>query len=202
MIVHALEEEMIREIGRAFAEYDYGEEEGLVSMFPSRDAAGAYICGYARGMLRGGFLHATSERYEGFIAYKLPGEKIGLKTLRPLAKGFFQAMRLGEMLRFFRIALQGGRSLRDRFDREKRPYIFVGMVCVRLQYQHQGYMRKVMDMAFAEGDRLQVPVILETDAQSKCDKYVHLGMQLAGTRNFGGHGALYDLIRYPANPQN
>lgn len=32
---------------------------------------------------------------------------------------------------------------------------------------------------------------------SKCDKYVHLGMQLAGTRRFGEHGVLYDLIKYP-----
>ena len=59
-------------------------------------------------------------------------------------------------------------------------------------------MRRIMDMAFREGDRLGVPVLLETDAKSKCDKYVHLGMQLAGTRRFGEHGVLYDLIRYPA----
>lgn len=57
-------------------------------------------------------------------------------------------------------------------------------------------MRKVMDMAFAEGDRLGVPVILETDAKSKCDKYVHLGMELAGTRDIGEFGKLYDLIKY------
>lgn len=37
-------------------------------------------------------------------------------------------------------------------------------------------------MAFAEGNRLKVPVILDTDAKSKCDKYVHLGMELSGTR--------------------
>ena len=48
-----------------------------------------------------------------------------------------------------------------------------------------------------EGDQLGIPVILETDARSKCDKYLHLGMKLAGTRRFGTHGLLYDLIRYP-----
>ena len=31
-------------------------------------------------------------------------------------------------------------------------------------------MRKVLDIAFAEGDRLGVSVILETDAKNKCDK--------------------------------
>ena len=79
----------------------------------------------------------------------------------------------------------------------KKPYIFVGLVCVREAYQGQGYMRRVMDMAFAEGNRLNVPVILETDAKSKCDRYVHLGMELAGTRSFGEHGKLYDMIKYP-----
>ena len=79
----------------------------------------------------------------------------------------------------------------------KKPYIFVGLVCVREQYQGQGYMRKVLNFAFAEGDRLGVPVILETDAQSKCDKYVHLGMELVGTHDLGAFGKLYDLIRYP-----
>ena len=88
-------------------------------------------------------------------------------------------------------------------DKEKKPYIFVGLVCVREQYQGQGYMRKVLDLAFAEGDRLGVPVILETDAKSKCDKYVHLGMELAGAHDacqvddLGIYGKLYDLIKYP-----
>ena len=40
-------------------------------------------------------------------------------------------------------------------------------------------------------------MILDTDAASKCEKYVHLGMKLAGTRRFGGSGVLYDLIKYP-----
>ena len=39
-------------------------------------------------------------------------------------------------------------------------------------------MRKMLDPAFAEGDRLGVPVILETDAKSKCDKYVHLKTEM------------------------
>ena len=46
-------------------------------------------------------------------------------------------------------------------------------------------------------DRLQVPVILDTDAKSNCDKYVHLGMELTGTRSLGAGSTLYDLLRYP-----
>ena len=92
---------------------------------------------------------------------------------------------------------KGSAGLDKQLDKEKKPCVFVGLVCVREKCQGQGYMRKVMDMAYAQGDRLGVPVILETDAKSKCDKYVHLGMELAGTRSFGTQEMLYDLIRYP-----
>lgn len=91
----------------------------------------------------------------------------------------------------FGIAIKrGGASLQDRMDKERKPYIFIGLVCVREKYQRQGYMRKVLNIAFAEGDRLGVPMILETDAKNKCDKYVHLGMELAGTRDLGMFGKL------------
>ena len=94
---------------------------------------------------------------------------------------------------------RGGPGLHDRMKKEKKPHIFVGMVCVRETYQGQGYMRRVMDLAFAEGDRLGVPVLLETDARSKCDQYIHLGMELAEVRDAGTLGKLYDMVRWPAS---
>ena len=62
-----------------------------------------------------------------------------------------------------------------------------------------GFVRCVLTDGFLHttSDRLGVPVILETDAKSKCDKYVHLGMELAGTHDLGAFGKLYDLIKYP-----
>ena len=122
---------------------------------------------------------------------------MGLKTMWPIACGMLHNSTLKRLLQFGIAIKRGGASLQDRMDKEKKPYIFVGLVCVREQYQGHGYMRKVLDLAFAEGDRLGVPVILETDAKSKCDKYVHLGMELAGTHDLGAFGKLYDLIKYP-----
>ena len=120
-----------------------------------------------------------------------------LTAFFPLLKGVFQAMTFRELCRFARLMKRAGASLNDRYDKEKTPHIYVVLVCVTEKYQGQGYMRKVLEMAFADGNRLQVPVILETDAKSKCDKYVHLGMELAGTRDAGELGTLYDLIKYP-----
>lgn len=197
MKVAALDENTIRDIGHAFGYYDYGTEHGLIDAFPSREAVASFICGYAKMALQSGMLYATSEAGEGFIAYKLPGEKITLKAGLYLARGFLSAMDSRSLVRFIRIMSKGGSGLGKQLDKAKKPYIYVGMVCVREPYQGQGYMRRVMDMAFAEGNRLGVPVILDTDARSKYDKYIHLGMELAGTRRFGEYGVLYDLIKYP-----
>ena len=171
----------------------------MTSAFSWKEATANYICAYVRGMLQGGFLHTTSEQGEGYIAYKLPKEKMGLKTMWPIACGMLHNSTLKHLLQFGVAIKRGGASLQECMDKEKKPYIFVGLVCVREEYQGQGYMRKVLDLAFAEGDRLGVPVILDTDTKSKCDKYVHLGMEVAGTRSFGEHGVLYDLILDPAS---
>lgn len=197
MLVKTINESAIYDIGHTFGYYDYGQETGLPAAFSGQQATTEYICAYVHGMLQGGFLHTTSERGEGYIAYKLPKEKMSFQTLWPIAKGMLCNSSLKRLVRFGVAIKRGGTSLQDRMDKEKKSYIFVGLVCVREQYQGQGYMRKVMDIAFAEGNRLGVPVILETDAKSKCDKYMHLGMELAGVRDIGEFGKLYDLIKYP-----
>lgn len=196
--VTTLDESAIREIGHAFGYYDYGAEHGLIDAFPNRDAAAAFICGYVRMALRSGMLYTTSENGEGYIAYKLPKQKVGLKAVLPLAKALFGSMKITDMIRFARIMSKGGAGLSKRLDKEKKQYLYVGLVCVREPYQGQGYMRRLMELAFSEGERLGLPVILDTDARSKCDKYIHLGMELGGTRRFGEYGVLYDLIKYPA----
>lgn len=64
-------------------------------------------------------------------------------------------------------------------------------------YQEQGYMRKVMDIAFTEGNRLGIPVVLDTDAKSKNERYQHREMELAAEVPFGDFGVMYHLIEYP-----
>ena len=80
MKVTELDEALIQKSGHAFGRYDYGAEHGLIDAFPSQDAVAAFICGYVRMALQSGMLYATSENGEGYIAYKLPGEKISLRA--------------------------------------------------------------------------------------------------------------------------
>lgn len=197
MRVKELDEQSIQDIGHAFGYYDYGNEKGLDACFRSRDAVAEYICGFVRCVLADGYLHTTSERGEGYIAYILPGQKVSFWAARLLLQGVRRSMNLKEILHFMKVIRKGGPSLEDLMKKEKKPCVYVGMVCVREDYQGQGYMCEVMELAFAEGRRLGIPVILDTDARSKCEKYMHLGMQLSGTRSFGDCGTLYDLIWYP-----
>ncbi len=197
MRVKELDEQSIQDIGHAFGYYDYGNEKGLDACFRSRDAVAEYICGFVRCVLADGYLHTTSERGEGYIAYILPGQKVSFRAARLLLQGVRRSMNLKEILHFMKVIRKGGPSLEDLMKKEKKPCVYVGMVCVREDYQGQGYMCEVMELAFAEGRRLGIPVILDTDARSKCEKYMHLGMQLSGTRSFGDCGTLYDLIWYP-----
>lgn len=185
------------DIGHAFGHYDYGQETGMGVFYSSKEAVANYIAGYVRMAFEGQMLYTTSERGEGYIAYTLPGQKMNFKAGMAILKALFHNMSLKEMICMGKALSKGGKSLQDRMKKEKKKFIFVGMVCVREQYQGQGYMRKVLDMAFSEGNRLHVPVILETDAKSKCDKYMHLGMELEGVRDMGVYGKMYDLIKYP-----
>lgn len=138
MLVKQMDEQHIQDIGHAFGYYDYGTEKGMDACFRSPDVVAEYICGFVRCVLADGFLHTTSERGEGYIAYKLPGQKVSFHAAMLLLQGIRRSMSLAEVFRF---------------------------------------------------------------ARSKCEKYMHLGMQLAGTRKFGEFGTMYDLIKYPDPPQ-
>ena len=93
MKVTTLDEKSIHDIGHAFGYYDYEEETGMSAAFSGKEATANYICAYVRGVLRGGFLHTTSERGEGYIAYKLPGQKVSFKAARILLRGMLQPRR-------------------------------------------------------------------------------------------------------------
>ena len=113
MLVKEISEQHIQDIGHAFGYYDYGEEKGMASWFRDKEAVVTYICGFVRCVLTDGFLHTTSERGEGYIAYKLPGQKVSFKAARILLRGMLQSKSLGELFHFARMLSKAGPSLED-----------------------------------------------------------------------------------------
>lgn len=147
MRVTDLDAQIPDQIGHAFGYYDYGEEIGMDSFFRNKDVVADYIAGYVRMAFAGDMLYTINEPGKGYIAYKLPGQKLGFQAGMELIKAFFHSMSLKEIFRMGVAISKGGTSLEDRMKKAKKPCIFVGMVCVPEAFQGLGYMRKVMELA-------------------------------------------------------
>ncbi len=132
MKVTTLDEASIRDIGQAFGYYDYGEEHGLIDAFPSRDAAAAFICGYVRMALQGGMLHDEPRAARATLPISARGRSSRCGRCSRWQRGFS-----APWLFLFRSSASRGSCRRggQGLDREKKPYIFVGLVCVRQAYQ-------------------------------------------------------------------
>jgi len=194
--VTTLSEKDIEAIGAAFADYAYADgEKGMAIFYKCRDDVKEYICGYVRAMLAAGCLYSTSEKHEAFIAYKYSKDKLPLSAGMILMKYVFKTMGFGGAVRMLKYISKGGESYETAVKKTKQPYIFVGLVAVKKEYQGQGYMRKVLNIAFDDAKKRGCPVLLETDAVLKRDKYVHLGMENVRTRKLDDSSYLYDLVK-------
>lgn len=194
--VTSLSEKEIEDIGAAFADYAYADgEDGMCYFYDSREDVKEYICGFVRAMLAGNCLYSTSEKHEAFIAYRYSKDNLPASSGFILIKTFFRTLGFKGIMRMLKLMKKGGDSYETTVKKMKKPYIFVGLVAVRKEYQGQGYMRKVLDIAFEEGKKMNCPVILDTDAVLKRDKYVHLGMKNVRTRKLSDSSYLYDLVK-------
>ena len=194
--VTELSENEIEEIGEAFADYNYADgEKGMSFLYNGRDSVKEYICGYVRAMLAGGCLFSTSDKHEAFVAYKFSKDKLPASAGFILLKTVFRTLGFKGAVNMLSAIKKGGESYETTLKKQKKPYIFVGMLVVRKQYQRQGFMRKALDIAFDEGRKRGVPVLLETDAALKHDKYVHLGMTNMRTRKLDDSAFLFDLVK-------
>ena len=50
--------------------------------------------------------------------------------------------------------MNSGTYLSSEFSRQKKPFAKIEFIAVAKEYQGQGYMRRMMEYAFAESDRL------------------------------------------------
>lgn len=171
-------EKEIRDIGDAFADFQYAESEfGMGYLGKDRQAVSDYICAYVRMSINERILYSNSENHEAFIAFKNPGVNMSLKGAAELLKTIPGCVDTGHLISTAKGLFKSGKSYGDILSKLKIPHIYVGMVAVRKEYQGKGFMRKLLEIAFEEGRRQAVPVVLDTDAVLKKEKYEHLGMK-------------------------
>lgn len=194
--VTQIADDELEAIGRAFAGYQYPEDDR--GMFPFEDDKAALrdsINVTARACQQAGILYTTSDRHEGFVALLAPGDRYPLKAIWTMVSGFLRIYGLRRCWQYIRFALRGGEGLDDQLKKKKQKFVYVLMLAVAEPYQGQGYMRPLMEFAYQVAEQHHVPCILETDAAEKRDKYCHLGMREVYRRDFGGHHYGYELMR-------
>ena len=187
MLVEEVNDKIIQDIGNALS-----DEKSFVY----KDLASFYFEEYTKAMAQSGLLYTISENYEGFIVLKKPGQNISMKSMKYLTNGFVKTMSIKELLRYKKTMKDAGYSLKEEYMNTGKPFVYVGMVCVCEKEKEDEILKQLLKLAIDEGNRLNVPVIVDTDSEKKCEKYKNLGMQLEQIRDLGEWGKNYDLIKY------
>lgn len=196
MKLQSITEAEIDRIAEAFADSSYESgEDGLFYLFPSRESVFTYMRAFVRAGARCGWLYTTGENREAYIMISDSRTAPPAGALLEVIRGCWKALGLRGCFAFVRALGQGGPSLEKRLSRKKQAFLKIEMLAVCKPYQGQGFMRRAVDIAFQMGRERGLPCILDTDGRLKRDKYLHLGMELAGTRRIGPNAYLYDLIK-------
>lgn len=195
-------ERICREIGDSFFDHNYGvkkdgtPEYGLKKLICTREMMRNHMKACFVAAYESGCLYSTSERGEGYIIVTYKGNDItlksGIKLFRTMIKNL-GGIRKG--VKFLKELSKGGTTYEEELKKKKVPYVNLGMLVVLKEYQGQGYMRQLMEMLYEIAEEQKLPIVFDTDAENKLEKYEHLGMSLAKTRDLGNGVFLYDLYR-------
>ena len=101
---------------------------------------------------------------------------------------------LKQYIWFVKYIAKGGDNLEATLRKKKQKYVVVQLLAIPEKYQHQGYMRQMMEFALQKAKEYRLPLVVETDEKLKCDKYCHLGVKLVQKRSFGDHRYGYGMI--------
>ena len=95
---------------------------------------------------------------------------------------------------FVKYIAKGGDNLEAILRKQKRKDVIVQLLAIPEPYQHQNYMRQLMDFALQTAKSYDLPLVIETDEKLKCDKYGHFGVKLVNKRDFGDDRYGYGMI--------
>ena len=93
----------------------------------------------------------------------------------------------------------GSNEQYKKLYRKEKDYIAVSMVVVLQAYQGQGFMKKVLELPFAEAAKRGCPCILDTDNIQKVVKYEHCGMTKTAEKKMAHDITLYTMAYLPTS---
>lgn len=187
--------EIGNEIGDSFFDHDYEEEQGMRKYFNTREKMRDFMTASLLAGYRSKCLYATSDNKEGFVIVSTPDNPLIVWSLLSVAPRMFKAMgNFNEILSICK-KLDDKRDYKSELDKKKVKYVFLVMLVVRNKYKGQGNMHKLMDLVYEIADKEHLPIVFDTDASNKKDRYVHLGMECVRTRSLDEGVTMYDLYR-------
>lgn len=203
MRLKKVSKEGLNEIVKAFSEYRYEDgEESLYYLCKGKKGIESYMKGFALAGIKSGWLYTSSENEEGYIMISEPDSKVSFRGMIDLVNGTIKGMGLKGAKRFLNDMKASGESLESKLKKENKKFVQIEMLVVKRKYQNQGYMRKLVQVAFDRADELNVPCIVSTDGILKMQKYEHLGFEHFQDRKFKDKVYEHDLIRYPQTRNN
>ena len=196
--INSLSKEEIRAIGDAFADFEYDENEWGMSYFcKDKQAVSDYICAYVEMAIKEHVLYSTSDAHEAYIVFKRSGMNMSLSSAAGLIATIPGKLDKDHTIDVLKEIRHAGKSYGQILAKLKIPHIYVGMVAVTEKYQGQGFMRKLLEIAYEEGRKHGLPVVLDTDAELKKAKYEHVGMKCVTTQHLSNGVELYGMVYEP-----
>lgn len=170
-------------------------EEGIVSSSLDHEDAVQYFYVTLREFVKYGCLYAGSENEEGYIVFYRKGH--GLPWYKDLVLTFLYFLRMSYAGVQKMIQSRIGWTDYTVYFGEQRDYVDICLVCVRKEYQHQGWLKELLKEPFRMADENGIPAILDTDAEVKMQKYCHEGMRIAKDELLKSGIHMYTLIHDP-----
>ena len=188
-------EQVCRRMADAFVDYEMtGKNLGMCEHL-DREHFTCFIRSYFELAVRNGSLYSAGDHHEGFFIFETPETKGSLYGSLLQMKWMLRAFGFKKGVKYVKEIMDSGPYLASEFRKEKKPFTKIEFIAVDEEYQGRGYMRKMIDYAFSESDRLELPCILTTDDEKKVKIYEHFGMKLARRHVLSAHATYYEMLR-------
>ena len=118
--VTELSEKDLREIGLAYANYVYPEDDKGMFPFSDKEMLTKYIVGFARSCMQSGMLYTTSEKHEGYIAITTLDTKYSFQSVKTFIREVIGSLGWKRYIWFAKYIVRGGESLETKMRKKKR----------------------------------------------------------------------------------
>lgn len=179
----------------SFLDYEWTPGNLGMCEYLDREHFYRFTRGYFEAAVRNGSLYCAGENNEGYMIFETPETKKSFVGSILQLKWALSSYGLSNGIRQIKEIMKSGTYLASEMKKAKKAYTKIEFIAVSKEYQKQGYMRKMIDHAFSESDRLGLPCILTTDDEKKVKIYEHFGMKMVKEHHVADNATYYEMYR-------